>query len=152
MGDYFKPWRRKIGVVTLVMACVFTAAWVRSQTLRDRISLGKHSVQSYSGGVAWMQYTRFIQATLSIDTDLVEHYRNDEAKIDKQLRWWRCGFENYEQEYHIATMGTGVVLVWRVLYWPIVIPLTLLSAFLLLSKPRKSAPKKTTEAIPEKVE
>ena len=31
MGDYFKPWRRKIGVATLVMACVFAAGWVNGQ-------------------------------------------------------------------------------------------------------------------------
>ena len=30
MGDYFKPWRRKIGCVTLVLACLFMAGWVRS--------------------------------------------------------------------------------------------------------------------------
>lgn len=30
MSNYFKPWRRKIGVVTLVMACVFAAVWART--------------------------------------------------------------------------------------------------------------------------
>jgi hypothetical protein len=35
MGDYFKPWRRKIGVLTLVMALAFAVGWVRSLRLRD---------------------------------------------------------------------------------------------------------------------
>ena len=33
-------------------------------------------------------------------------------------------------------------------YWSIIIPLTALSAFLLLTKPRKSTPKKITEPNP----
>jgi len=33
-------------------------------------------------------------------------------------------------------------------YWSVVIPLTLLSAFLLLTKPRSSMPKNTIEPIP----
>ena len=37
MGDYFKLWRRKIGVVTLVVACVFAVGWVRSQFVEDGI-------------------------------------------------------------------------------------------------------------------
>lgn len=35
MGTYFKPLRRKVGVVTLLMACVFTGLWMRSYILLD---------------------------------------------------------------------------------------------------------------------
>src|SRR6266700_4979357 len=38
MGDYFKPWRRKLGVVTLLLACVFVAGWVRSLSTFDSIA------------------------------------------------------------------------------------------------------------------
>ena len=27
MGDYFKPWRRKFGVVTLIVACLLAIIW-----------------------------------------------------------------------------------------------------------------------------
>lgn len=30
MRDFFKPWRRKVGLLTLMMACVLTAVWIRS--------------------------------------------------------------------------------------------------------------------------
>lgn len=30
MGDCFRGWRRKLGVVTLAMACVLASAWLRS--------------------------------------------------------------------------------------------------------------------------
>src|SRR4051812_37506464 len=35
MPTYFKPLRRKLGVVTLVTACVFAAGWVRSVFVAD---------------------------------------------------------------------------------------------------------------------
>jgi hypothetical protein len=37
MHDFVKGWKRKVGVVTLVMACVLTAAWVRSLTVMDTV-------------------------------------------------------------------------------------------------------------------
>jgi len=30
MGDVFKGWRRKVGIVTLGLACAFAAGWVQS--------------------------------------------------------------------------------------------------------------------------
>ena len=30
MMEFFRGWRRKVGVVTLAMACVFMVGWVRS--------------------------------------------------------------------------------------------------------------------------
>ena len=37
MGDFFKPWRRKIGVVTFEMACLAMADWVRSLISEDDV-------------------------------------------------------------------------------------------------------------------
>ena len=37
MGDFFKLWRRKIGLLTLVMACAFMVAWIRSTITYDSI-------------------------------------------------------------------------------------------------------------------
>jgi len=37
MGEFFREWRRKIGVVTLMMACVFAAGWVRTYSTRDEL-------------------------------------------------------------------------------------------------------------------
>lgn len=35
MREFFKGWKRIVGVVTLVMACVFAAGWVRSLVCYD---------------------------------------------------------------------------------------------------------------------
>src|SRR4051812_32510505 len=43
MREFFKGWRRKIGVVTLAMACVFAALWAINQQIQfgfTRISDG----------------------------------------------------------------------------------------------------------------
>src|SRR6476619_2545374 len=37
MGTYFKPLRRKLGVLTLVMALLFMAGWIRSYCRQDTI-------------------------------------------------------------------------------------------------------------------
>ena len=39
MPTYFKPLRRKLGVVTLVMACVFAVGWVRGQIRYDEFRI-----------------------------------------------------------------------------------------------------------------
>ena len=47
MREFFRGWRRKVGVLTLVMALGFMAGWVRSSFSRDWIRLhsGKHWVE-----------------------------------------------------------------------------------------------------------
>jgi len=44
MGESFKGWRRKIGVVTLVMACAFAAAWNRSRNTFERVRFDMESI------------------------------------------------------------------------------------------------------------
>ena len=79
MSDYFQEWRRKLGVVTLVMALLLLSAW------------------------AWCQLP---------DPD-------PDPLINKR----------------------------DLPFWWVITPLTLLSTYLLLSKPRTSTQKKVTETI-----
>lgn len=37
MQEFFRGWRQKTGILTLILACVFLTAWVRSLILIDRI-------------------------------------------------------------------------------------------------------------------
>ncbi len=61
---------------------------------------------------------------------------------------WRTDWIGFHFGAANATAGSiRRVEFWIVPYWSIVIPLTLLSAYLLLSKPHKSTPKKITEPI-----
>ena len=39
MTGFFKSWRRRIGVVTLMMACLFMAGWVRTFSQEDLVGI-----------------------------------------------------------------------------------------------------------------
>jgi hypothetical protein len=103
MREFFWGWKRKCGVVTLLIACVFAAGWVRSCTVDD---------------VFHLFGLRFVSTLGAIERSTVT------------FRGIGSGFALND-----------VMVFWRVPYWSIVIPLTLLSAWLLLSNPRTVNPK-----------
>ena len=125
MPTYFKPLRRKIGVVTLVIACVFAMGWVRSRLIVDHYccELSKpisgidcFAFRSHAGELGWTDLTMF------------------HGYVTK-------GWSSYERNFQRLSDEEYMLAFVTVPYWSIVTPLTLLSAGLLLSKPRaKSAP------------
>jgi hypothetical protein len=168
MGQYFQGWRRKIGVASLATACVFMVGWIRSFGVDDylnawagRQSVGlKHyynlwSLVSADGtlflGRIWYQSPdaaeiddgerdyRYPQWSVSYDSEF--------PNGDLRFIWHLCGFGVYERCPNDPNNG-GLRLL--IPYWSIVIPLTLLSAYLLLSKPRQSIQQKPAEPITEK--
>ena len=134
MREFFEGWRRKVGCVTLVMACVFAAGWVRSFRVEDGISFPTGDPN--------------IGALVSVNGEigLIQWYDDDNLWPDGAVpqvastpfppatptslgTWiWCCcglGVKGWlEHRYYVIS------------YWSIVIPLTLLSAYLLLWKPR----------------
>ena len=42
MAEFFRGWKRQVGVVTLLVACLLTAGWVRSTLLADIFDLSDH--------------------------------------------------------------------------------------------------------------
>lgn len=97
MGTYFKPLRRKFGVVTLGLACVLATCWIIS---RD-----------------W--HTEFVPM---MQVELMNSGIHVNVWTDRVL--WG--------ELMIPPSNRTEM---TIPYWSIVIPLTLLSALLLLSKP-----------------
>ena len=155
MGEFFKGWRRKIGIVTLVMACVFAVGWVRSHFTDDTII--------FSVGKTWLFNFESNQCGLgaraaAYGTDIstfkmmwTSHPINPSESTDPmvnvsvpvrldggQFHFGCKGMDLFQRRYFAICF---------VPYWSVVIPLTLLSAYLLLSKPRKSTPTKITEPI-----
>ena len=154
VSSYLKPLRRKVGVVTLVTACVFSSGWVRSMRCTDslRIKCGSFSndeIVSDDGHLLWNHQIINLRQLISpvswprISWSVYSFKglgRIGDEKIAFQIKSLRCGVG-----YHSATISRdGKIvsvpsnLVFFAPYWPIVIPLTLLSAWLLLSKPRTS--------------
>ena len=271
MGDYFRSWRRKIGVVTLGMACVFAGGWVRSFIIADSVIVpyitSLHFLDSFGGhieyrrlktssvtdgqahmipvevrsgiGVHQIAHMPALSATgdsvhqattepasggsitiietptPSTDGDSVPTTNiiaieslhltgptpapsaeggsaqmkagiasggliavsitpsanhppiqwittNAVAKTDPfdgmpiVQHWQLCGFGYFLKRLYIAEKS-GVLKPlyetesWTIPYWSITIPLTLLSAFLLLSKPQKSNQQKITDPVPERL-
>jgi len=199
MGEFFRGWRRKLGVLTLVMALGFMTGWVRSLIQCDKVQwrgMGNkiHVIESNSGRWQWetisnaligdAAYSRMtacqrISPTVTISTitgcDLTEFYsvglavpyktrnRDDDTNLrsefglefyriewggDRRFRNWTKTLsmsvpQRTRYEKSISTASVTVVP-----YWSITIPMTLISALLLLTKPRKSTPMKISEPIP----
>ena len=110
MGEFFNGWRRKVGLVTLVIACLLATGWVRSCRYYDLIWIqdqnASYFVYSMDGTVSvwWLSGRRFVSS----------------------FGWVSSEITNWEERGgHVS-------------YWSLVLPLTLLSAWLILIKPRKA--------------
>ena len=163
MGEFFKGWRRKIGVVTLLMALVLMIGWVRSHTIQDEllIRIGnrfEYSFRSSPYGLQWSgrRSNGFQPPTDGSEGIKYEIWRFIALDQYPNLFWFEREWQWDFFGFHFGE-GTNPVLpryrehYWMVPYWSITIPLTLLSCWLLLSKPPKLRSKKITELIPESV-
>jgi hypothetical protein len=98
MGEFFRGWRRKVGVVTLMVACMFMAMWVRGMSI-------------WPAGEGFELRMELREA--GIDFGLVHVHHLD------------------------ATSWNGSAMAFDIPYASIVIPLTLLSGYLLIIRPRQ---------------
>ena len=147
--SYFKPSRRKFGVATLLLTCVLMAGWVRSYRVQDTFVL------EFGTGTS----VELLSACKSLI--FVSAFDQSPSKPPKlNFRWMTYGFASdhwympidadnanmvtssksaeFKSHQVILPIGgtTHYFRAFQVPYWSIVIPLTLLSALLLLSKPR----------------
>ena len=111
MGEYFRGWRRKLGLVTLVLACTITGLW---------------------------------RAVPDSDFDGLS------IALDVQFTVQEAGFQVVWQAFSSA-VGISEQIEWLVPYSTVVIPLTLLSAFLLLFKPRQKPSARPQEVHYERI-
>jgi hypothetical protein len=111
VGEFFKGWRRKAGLVTLALAMVLTAGWMRSTLYYDQFFM------QVPRGV--LHYVCSENGRIVVESP-ADRFWDDESfalysgPIDYQ--WERVGIP----------------------YWSLVLPLTLLSAWLILAKQPKS--------------
>ena len=148
MSDFFRGWRRRAGCVTLVMACVFAAAWLRSvvsptDIIMAPVTVGQSRCQDVFE-ISQFEY-RFERYEFPLHSGdygqgatswtHVHFYREICEKKQCDWRWRACGFDLgeykvdrdlwYRRRFCVAT------------HQSIVFTLTLLSAYLILWKPRK---------------
>jgi hypothetical protein len=146
MFSFFRGWKRKLGVATLGLGCIFGAGWVRSLTIGDTLWIaGPDSLQkceSYAGKLLWEKQSPNFEEIDTVHTSFEsirwgQQVENDTYWDDRDIEWhWKfSGFD----------FGAGTLLIkelgrtfrherWKIPYWSIVLPLTAVSAWLLLSK------------------
>ena len=155
MGDFFEPWRRKLGVVTLLTTCLIMGAWLRSDTWQDSLTIRldertEHRIVSSPLGVSWMKehIIGMTFVTLRGEKSWPRFECIQLSPPDRQFRpyYKRVGYKTC-QVFDKSGFIFGRTLLdelffdidstfWVVPYWSIAIPLTLLSAYLLFSKTR----------------
>lgn len=113
MGGYLKPWQRKMGVVTLMLAVLFTGVWVRSLVVNDRIMIGDITGNySVFYGIAGLGTSRHSIVLLTYEADTSVPTAPGVLKV---------------MAFRLAP-SIAIPL------WPIACSLTLLTAYLLLGK------------------
>ena len=151
MREFFRGWRRKIGVLTLVMALALWCLWIRSSQCFDSVLLlngekSYHSIWCCHGEIAWT----LVPCTKGTIPDVIRKYYGWHTTPISQLITRKNGFPPYDQFFiHLESSPPNFNNVYTVEanpnlilpFWPIGIFLTLLSAYLLLSKPRVAKPK-----------
>lgn len=148
MREFFKGRRRKVGVATLVLACALTGAWLRSLIIRDEITVHgnpRHTGVSMDGFVTWSRF-----APDGTEIELTWTAKEITPKVRNECR--RHGTYDWKWEYSGFLFGTmttelhwwsrGMTFTitehyWQVPYWSLSVPLTLLSAYLILWQPRQ---------------
>jgi hypothetical protein len=144
MTEFFKGWRRRSGIVMLALASLFATGWVRSYVFDDYILRDGRDdiiiVESVSGGISWERNTHDAPS----QTDIGWEYHSIDAKSevygDKydgctvHWRWRWAGFDFGELHHPFFQM---TIVEWTIPYWAVTAPLTIISAWLILGKPRK---------------
>ena len=137
MSRYFRPWRRTFAVVTLAIACLLAAGWVRSTFLVDNPYCPVGPLETI--------------AILSQDSSIgVVIMKNDlPGGVPSTCGWETREFQSIQKYvsnwggWRSYFLGIGymsksfsenrTLRAWFVPYWSIVIPLTMLSVYWLLS-------------------
>jgi hypothetical protein len=153
MPHYFKPLRRKIGAVTLLVACVCMGWWARGlwevdMTFYPSDIQTLHIVYSSPSGIGWTAMHETIPRSgmpakvITWDSFHAAGRSNGIYPFDwPHTHWGSRWFGVYAGTMFSESLPPSPPSLieertWIVQHWSIVIPLTLLSAYLLLSKPR----------------
>ena len=155
MSHFFSGWRTKLGCVTLLFSCVAMAGWVRNYFIRDSVNIptgNSSSIEFISG----YQCLNLVVMWSTIPDNEMASFRIYHQKEEEEIgihagKFLFDGFAgdhflfrptwfSFSNEVRITKL-----MIFSLPYWSITIPLTLLSFWLLLSKPRQSSPKKIPE-------
>lgn len=126
MGDFFRPRRKKIGLVSLITACVLMGFWVRSFSVVDVLTCPVAIHLTWLGfpEAESEYYPAFVSLRGGFTFGLVDRksiFTSGKASIGIWFRYPDPDGSQFAEHPRIP-------------YWLSVIPLTLLSGWLLLIK------------------
>lgn len=163
MPTYFKPLRRKLGVVTLMVACLLTGVWFRGRTVQDSYWFGFGVDGSFVSG----KYVATSGNVMHVMSSSLKDGLVWERTEDDGISWfggWHTSdsfsFSLFHPQgwdlapdskiYHSQIFGFEIVKYqndnygtysfWRTSHAYLIVPLTVLSVWLLFSKPREKKP------------
>ena len=148
MREFFRGWRRKAGVVTLVMACALTGLWMRSQHMRDSLQVRIADNAAYicisnESELVWQSLSHEATEEVQLRRFAVSHIPVSQNRVHFGHGWRRTEKEDYGHSVSFKTIPgsrteiDAQLAAWKLPHWCVVLPLTLLSAYLLLWTPRK---------------
>lgn len=150
MREFFKPWRRKAGVVTLGLATLLLAMWVRSRIVGEYLEIPIANaamvvVVSKPGSIGWF-YLRSPKRPMDrcwhvISYPTAGRVENFFERRDLNLGYGPTTAGDFEA---FRRLGFNHESIMTVPHGSIVLPLTLLSAYLLLRKPRPVKKRETS--------
>jgi hypothetical protein len=125
---FFHGWQRKLGVVTLLLACVLMGAWLRCRSLDEVVyfvvSDRQHRIYAVDNRIIWLT--------------------TPDPNLLLDLRCGAGGDSEYEDLQYIDKVWHNSEVItklsfsrWNIPIWSLVLPPTVLSAYLILWKPRK---------------
>ena len=134
MGGYFKPWRRKVGICTLLLVCLFAAGWVRSFFRADCVFSDTSQFQSHNGGILCEIVPERFDFGFSCYSADWKMTRNaySHPSLAGIWRWKRLGFafgtDHGEVKYKNGTTLKVTLFRFYLPYWSVVLPLTAFSS------------------------
>lgn len=135
MRAFFNGWRRKAGCLILAMASILTVIWFRGMKAPEQISIhGSGIVRSSNGLLIWSRLSSQ-DSTKGLRRDVSMAYGNTRTG----WQWGQFHFGQLIHKSHMLRSNTSFTdryEVWQIPHWSIVILLSLLSAYLILWKPR----------------
>ena len=138
MREFLRGCRRKAGCVTLVMACVAAAGWVRSLYVLDQVCVSRENqspiylLQSVNGSIRWLydeERGAEIYLWMARPRDSSPKFFADDPEWEWKFRWLGFG----------ACKPSRLESLWCIPYWSVAVSLTLLSSFLILWQRKPSA-------------
>jgi len=143
MREFFKSWRRRLGVATLLMACLCTALWVRSGSIKDKFTTSfthysSHELISACGGLMVHRYSHTVKSDDPLMKPTWESEEIGEIEFD---------YPDRQLKNHVFLADCGAKTDWhhahawiQIPYSTLDIPLMALSAFLLLRPNQRRKP------------